>query len=132
MSRPRSAPVVFTFKVSRVYKGAVTRRQEIVTPGGGEGVCGGLGDGLRGPGPFLVFAHQSSNALYQLGPGQYGSSLCSGSRALADGEPALGGLPARGPSWPSRAGVVVGAKVLTAVVVVGVAIVRGRRRANAD
>jgi hypothetical protein len=31
-SRPRSAPVVYIFEVSRVYKGAVSQRQEIVTP----------------------------------------------------------------------------------------------------
>ena len=34
---PYRAPVVLTFKVSRVYKGAVGERQEIVTPGGGDG-----------------------------------------------------------------------------------------------
>jgi hypothetical protein len=132
MTRPGPAPVVFTFEVSRVYKGAVSERQEIVTPGGGEVGCGGFGFRLRGPGPFLVFADQSSNANYQLGLGQYGASLCSGSRALAEGEPALGGLAARAPSWPSAAGLVVGAKVLAVVVVAGVAIVRGRRRARAD
>ena len=33
-SRPFPAPVVYTFEVSRVYKGAVGQRQEIVTPGG--------------------------------------------------------------------------------------------------
>jgi hypothetical protein len=131
MRRPRRAPFVFTFKVSRVYKGVVSERQEIVTPGGAGGSCGGLGIGVRGPGPFLVFAYQSSNALYPLSLGQYGSSLCSGSRALADGEPALGGLPAYEPSWPPPAGLVVGVKVLAVVVVAGVAIVRGRRRAGA-
>jgi hypothetical protein len=130
-SRPRSAPVVFIFEVSRVYKGAVSQRQEIVTPGD-PGGCGGFGDGLRGPGPFLVFAHQGSNSLYQLGPGQYGSSMCSGSRSLAKGEPALGGLPARAPSWPSPAGLVVGVKVLAAMVVVRLPILRRRRGASAD
>jgi hypothetical protein len=157
-SRPFPAPVVFTFEVSRVYKGAVGQRQEIVTPGGGGAGCGGFGIGLRGAGPFLVFAHQSSNALYQVGPGQYGSSLCSGSRALADREPSLGGLPAREPRgqdrwpareprgqdrwpareprgqdrWPSTAGLVVGVGVLAAVVTAGVAILGVRRRASAD
>jgi hypothetical protein len=131
-SRPRSAPVVYIFEVSRVYKGAVSQRQEIVTPGGGAAGCGGIETGVRGPGPFLVFAHQGSNALYQLGLGQYGASLCSGSRSLAKGEPALGGLPARAPSWPSPAGLVAGVKVLAAVVVVGLAVLRGRRKASAD
>jgi hypothetical protein len=132
-SRSHLPPVVFIFEVSRVYKGAVSERQEIVTPGGGGAGCGGFGIGrLRGPGPFLVFAHQGSNSLYQLGPGQYGSSMCSGSRSLAKGEPALGGLPARAPSWPSPAGLVVGVKVLAAMVVVRLPILRRRRRASAD
>ena len=135
-SRPRPAPVVFTFEVSRVYKGAVGLRQEIVTPGGGGAGCGGFGIGLQGAGPFLVFAHQSSNALYEVGPSQYGSSLCSGSRALSDGEPALGGLPAREPSgqdrWPSTAGLTVGVGVLAAVAAVGLVVLRARRQASAD
>ena len=121
---------MYIFEVSRVYKGAVSKRQEILTPGGGGAGCGGFG--LRGPGPFLVFAHQGSNAQYQLGLGQYGSSRCSGSRSLAKGEPALGGLPASAPSWPSPAGLVVGVKILAVLVVAGVAIVKGRRRASAN
>jgi hypothetical protein len=131
-SRPRPAPVVFTFEVNRVYKGAVGERQEIVTPRGGGAGCGGFGIGLRGTGPFLVFAHQASNAMYQVGPGQYGSSLCSGSRALADGKPALGGLPAREPDrGPSTASLAVGVGVLAAVVAVGLAVLRARRQASA-
>jgi hypothetical protein len=148
-------PVVFTFEVSRVYKGAVSERQEIVTPGGGGGTCAGFGMGLRGTGPFLVFAHQLSSALY---PGhRYGASLCSGSRALADGAPKLGGLsarapakPASGPSTattlggfsaparakpargPSTASLMVGVGVLTTVVAVGLVVLRARRQARAD
>jgi hypothetical protein len=49
-SRPLLAPVVFAFEVSRVYKGAVSERQEIVTPGGGESGCGGSGLGSAGRG----------------------------------------------------------------------------------
>jgi hypothetical protein len=83
-----------------------------------------------------MFAHQGSNALYQLGPGQYGSSLCSGSRALADGEPALGGLLAREPSrsnnWPFAAGLTAGVGILAAVVAAGLAILRARRQAGAE
>jgi hypothetical protein len=135
-SGPRPAPVVVTFEVSRVYKGAVGPRQEILTPGGGGAGCGGFGIGLRGTGPFLVFAHQASNALYEVGPGRYGSSMCSGSRALADGEPNLGGLPAREPSaqdrWPSMAALTVGVGVLAAVGAVGLAVLRARRQARAD
>jgi hypothetical protein len=101
---PYAAPVVLTFKVSRVYKGAVGERQEIVTPGGGGAGCGGFGSGLRGTGPFLVFAFNSAGAMYRLGPGQYASSLCSGSRALADrGTPAPSEPPAPGtPGQPDN------------------------------
>lgn len=132
---PLPPPVVFTFEVSRVYKGAVGQRQEIVTPGGGDAGCGGFGIGLRGAGPFLVFADQASNAVYQIGPGQYGSSMCSGSRALTDRAPNLGGLPARElggqDHGPSGAGLAVGVGVLAAVVVAGLAVLRVRRRPNA-
>jgi hypothetical protein len=132
-SGPWPAPVVFTFEVSRVYKGAVGERQEIVTPGGGGAGCGGFGIGLRGRGPFLVFAHQASNAMYVVGPGRYGSSLCSGSRALADGEPTLGGLSAREPeSGSSTAILTVGAGVLAVAVAVGLAVLMARRQARAD
>ena len=93
------APVVLTFKVSRVVKGAVSERQEIVTPGGGSAGCGGVGIGLRGVGPFLVFAYDSAGDMYRLGPGQYASNLCSGSRALTDsGTSTPGGPPASGAS----------------------------------
>jgi hypothetical protein len=132
---PLPPPVVYTFKVSRVYKGAVGQRQEIVTPGGGGPGCGGFGIGLRGAGPFLVFADQASNALYQVGPGQYGSSMCSGSRALTDSAPNLGGLPAREPAGqdhgPSAAGLAAGVGVLAAVVAAGLAVLRVRRRPSA-
>jgi hypothetical protein len=94
---PYPAPVVLTFKVSRVYKGAVGQRQEIVTPGGGDGGCGGFGIGLRGTGPFMVFAFNSAGYMYRLGPGQYASNLCSGSRVLTDrGTPAPSEPPATG------------------------------------
>jgi hypothetical protein len=101
---PYPAPVVLTFKVSRVYKGAVGERQEIVTPGGGDGGCGGFGIGLRGTGPFRVYAFDSAGYMYRLEPGQYASNLCSGSRALADrGTPAPGGPPASAPGRPEIA-----------------------------
>jgi hypothetical protein len=97
---------VWTFQVSRVYKGAVRRRQEIITPPGAPGGsnCSGVG-GLRYPGtePLLVFASSSGGHRFRPQPGQYASNLCSGSRPLADGgEPATGGLSARQPSGPDR------------------------------
>jgi hypothetical protein len=80
--------------VSRVYKGMVSTRQEIVTPGGGGASCGLE---LGGPGPFLVYAFDYPGHIYRLAPGQYSSNLCSGSRLLANhGTPAPSGPPATG------------------------------------
>jgi hypothetical protein len=168
---PYPAPVVLTFKVSRVVKGAVGERQEIVTPGGGSAGCGGFGIGLRGTGPFLVFAFNSAGAMYRLGPGQYASNLCSGSRALADSgtpspseppapgtpgqpdnspsptraPPALADNPAAAPTGPpatgtsgrpvgspSMASLTIGLGLLAALVALGLAILRTRRRSSAD
>ena len=101
-------PVVLTFEVSRVYRGAVGKRQEIVIP---PAATGGVGDTCQsyvpaGPGPWLLFAspQSSDDRTLQLDPGQYVSGftgLCLGSRALADGgEPGRGGRPARAPRGP--------------------------------
>jgi hypothetical protein len=96
---PNPAPVVLTFEVSQVHKGAVGARQEVVTPGGGEASCGGFGIGLRSRGPFLVFAFNSAGDTYRLAPGQYASNLCSGSRALGgSGTSATSAPPATGAS----------------------------------
>jgi hypothetical protein len=137
-------PVVLTFEVSRVYKGAVGERPEIVIPPAAA-TNGGLCEFYvpAGPGPWLLVAHQSPDYdTFQLDRGQYLSSfstLCGGSRALADGgEPALGGPPARQPSgpdsWPFPARLVVGVGVLAAGVAagLGLATLRARRRASAD
>ena len=118
-----SSRVVWTFQVSRVYKGVVGERQEIVTsmePPAWAGIvnsCSALK--FQAPGPFLVFAYKPSPGLssrYPLDPGQYMSGSCSGSRPLAAGSgPALGGLVAREPSGtasspsPTRAGPPAGA-----------------------
>jgi hypothetical protein len=103
--RNDSTRSVWTFQVSRVYKGAVGQRQEIITPPGAPGGsnCSGVG-GLQHPGtkPLVVLAF-SSGRRYRPQPGQYASNMCSGSRPLADGgEPAAGGLSARQPSGPDR------------------------------
>jgi hypothetical protein len=128
------APVVLTFKVRQVYKGAVDTHQEIVTPGGGEAACGGFGSGLRGTGPFLVFAFNSAGAMYRLGPGQYASNLCSGSRALADGEQPAPGRPARPDNWPATTQLAIGIGVLAVGVAagLGLAALRARRRLSGD
>jgi hypothetical protein len=137
-------PVVLTFEVSPVYKGAVGKRQEIVIPPAAtrDGMCGFYVPAT--PGPWLLFADKlPDDNPYQLDPGQYlsgFSTVCSGgSRALADGgEPALGGPPAREPkgpdSWPFPASLVVGVGVLAAGVTagLGLATLRARRRASAD
>jgi hypothetical protein len=146
MVRREPDPVVLTFEVSRVYKGRVGKRQEIVIP---QAAAGGFGDTCgfyvpAGPGPWLLFASKSSgDSTLQLDPGQYVSGftrLCSGgSRALADGgEPGRGGRPTRAPrgpvSSPSSTSLVVGVGILAAGVGagLGLAILRARRRASAD
>ena len=101
-----SSRSVWTFQVSRVYKGGVGQRQEIVTPPGAPGGsnCSGVG-GLRHPGtePLVVFASSSTYSSYRLQPGQYASHMCSGSRPLADGgEPVRGELQSHAPGGPNR------------------------------
>jgi len=96
---PEPDPVVLTFEVSRVYKGAVGKRQEIVIPHPPVtdrrvfDTCQSYVPAT--PGPWLLFASPSSgDSTLQLDPGQYVSGftrLCLGSRALADG-----GAPGRG------------------------------------
>ena len=139
--RNDTSRTVWTFQVSWVYKGAVDERQEIVAPPGGPGGPNCSGVGLQHPGtaPFLVFAYGSAGDRYQLQAGQYASSMCSGSRPLADGgESDLAGLPARAPgrsdSAPSRARLAVGLGVLAAAVAAGLGwlTLRVRRRARAD
>jgi hypothetical protein len=153
-------PVVLTFEVTRVYKGAVGKRQEIVIP---PAATGGVGDTCQSyvpasPGPWLLFASKlSGDSTLQLDPGQYLSGftrLCLGSRALADGgKPGRGGAPgvavssppptrgrppAVAPSGPDNSPppttLVVGVGVLAAGVAtgLGLAILRARRRASAD
>jgi hypothetical protein len=127
--RNDTSRIVWTFQVSRVYKGAVGKRQEIVTPAGTD--CGGLGVG-RGTEPSLVFAYKPAGDRSRAEPGQYASSLCSGSRPLADGgAPVLGWPWAGEPGWPDSA---VGVGVLAAGVAagLGLAALRARRRASAD
>jgi hypothetical protein len=132
--RNDTSRTVWTFQVSRVYKGAVGQRQEIVAPPGGpDGAnCSGVGPRHPGTEPFLVFAYNSAGDMYRLEPGQYASNLCSGSRPLADGgEPDLAGLSA---SAPSPASLAVGLGVLAAAVAAGLGwfTLRARRRVGAD
>jgi hypothetical protein len=120
--RNDTSRTVWTYQVSRVYKGAVGKRQEIVTP---------LGGSDPGPGPFLVFAYKPAGDSFRLEPGQYVSGVCSGTRLLADGgAPVLGGPWAGEPGWPDS---LVGVGVLVAGVAagLGLAALRARRRASA-
>jgi hypothetical protein len=132
--RNDTSRTVWTFQVSRVYKGAVGERQEIVAPPGGPSGANCSGVGVRHPGtePFLVFASNSAGARYRLEPGQYTSNMCSGSRPLADGgDPDLGGLSAGEPGWPDSL-VGVGALAVVVAAGLGLAVLRARRRASAD
>jgi hypothetical protein len=114
---------VLTFEVGRVYKGPVGERPEIVSPE----PPSGCERRFPGPGPVVVFANKPSQDMsrrYQLEPGQY--VWGSGSRALADGgEPDLGGS---GELDQLVTAVTVG--VLAAVVMVGLATLKARRRAD--
>ena len=112
---PEPDPVVLTFEVTRVYKGAVGKRQEIVIchpPVADKRVIETCGSYVPAtPGPWLLFASQpSGDSMLQLDPGQYLSGFtrhCLGSRALADGgEPGRGGAPgvAVGSTSPTRGG----------------------------
>ena len=138
--RSDSSRAVLTFEVSRVYKGAVGNRQQIVTDPGEPGgpTCGGMA--VPSGEPFLVFAWQASPELsrrFQLNPGQYVSGWCSGSRPLAHG-----GAPALGPSaksatggperWSATTQLVVGVGVLAVGVAagLGLASLRARRPSN--
>jgi hypothetical protein len=83
-------PALRTFKVRRVYKGTVSRAQEVVSE------VSGASCGLELPrrGVFLVFAttrtHPSSPSPSPAA-GQLYAGLCGGTRALSDGvlEPGL-------------------------------------------
>jgi hypothetical protein len=130
---------VLTFEVDRVYKGAVSKRQEIVSRMSN----GSCRREFAGRGPFLIFAWRPSpdaSGPFQLESGQYRSdmNICNRSRALADGgEPDLGGLPAsassRSDSAPSPARLAVGLGVLVAAVAAGLGLFTLRaRRASAD
>lgn len=130
---------VLTFEVHRVYKGAVGKRQEIVSRMS-KGSCRRE---FAGRGPFLIFAWRPSpdaSGPFQLESGQYRSdmNICNRSRALADGgEPDLGGLPASAPSRsdsvPFPARLAVGLGVLVAAVAAGLGLFTLRAcRASAD
>lgn len=90
--RPISSldPAIWTFRVRAVYKGEVSRKQEVVS------AVSGASCGLEIPrrGTFLVFATtRSSNRLVpEPADGQLHASLCGGTRALRDRvlDPGLG------------------------------------------
>ena len=134
-----SDPAVLTFQVSRVYKGMVGERQEIVTAQSGAS----CGLELVGEGPFLVFGQLDSGGFgHAVDPGQYAANLCGGSRAIADGgEPGLGTLsapqPPGGPSGsepvppvdgpggsPSTASIALGVLLMAALAGAGLAVYR--------
>jgi hypothetical protein len=75
-------PATWVFSVDRVYKGAVTKRQEIVTAL--ESASCGLE--TTGPRRLLVFAvgRRKSGVGPAPARGQYAANSCGGTRALAD------------------------------------------------
>jgi hypothetical protein len=75
-------PATWVFSVDRVYKGAVTKRQEIVT------AVSGASCGLEttGQGRLLVFAVGVRKSGVSPAParGQYAANACGGTRPLAN------------------------------------------------
>lgn len=74
-------PERFVFEVDGVYLGDVFARQSVVTAR--DGASCGLE--ISGPGPFLVFARTPDTSTGEALEGELTSSLCSGTRTLADG-----------------------------------------------
>ena len=75
-------PERFVFDVDQVFKGEAQTRQSVVTAR--EGASCGLE--ISGPGPFVVFARPDDGITSGAVDGEAYSSLCSGTRPLADGE----------------------------------------------
>jgi hypothetical protein len=83
-----SAGVIYTFAVSRVYKGTVLASQQVHTARDGA-TCGVA---LAGTGPFLVFAQRPRNATATT---PLEMNLCGGTRPIAASE-----QPSFGPGTP--------------------------------
>lgn len=75
-------PERFVFDVHDVFKGEVMETQTVVTPRSGAS----CGLEISGPGPHLVFAYDDSQLTPGAGEHELHSHLCSGTRALADGD----------------------------------------------
>lgn len=76
-------PERFVFDVDEVFKGEAQARQSVVTAR--EGASCGLE--ISGPGPFVVFARLDDGGITSGAlDGEVYSSLCSGTRPLADRE----------------------------------------------
>ena len=72
-------PKRFVFDVDEVFKGDVFARQSIAD----FAVCALE---IRGPGPFVVFAHTKTDGIPSgAADGELYSDMCSGTRALANG-----------------------------------------------
>lgn len=80
---PRSdEPARWTFKARQVYKGKVSRTQEVVS----EYFGASCGLEIAKTGEFLVFGYTESIGLGPVpGPGQLQANLCGGTRSMSDG-----------------------------------------------
>lgn len=133
VQRNRARLRVFDFDVDTVYKGAVLRRQRVVTIGSGSS-CGAE---LRGNGPFLVFATRDRQQFDDAVPkGELFTGLCDGTREVADRaiafRAASGPFPGASPPLPEdpadAAWIAAGgaAALLTAVATITVVLRRRR------
>lgn len=76
--RSSTDPAVHVFAVETVFAGAVTERQEVVSPDSGAS----CGLELSGTGPYVVFGTRSAEPGVPLAEGQYEASLCGGTAPL--------------------------------------------------
>jgi hypothetical protein len=87
-------PAVWTFEVTRVYKGEVRRRQEVVS----HAQSSACGLDLQDSGPFVVFAYQDG-ADPTPGDGQLTTHRCSGTGPIrAEVRRTLARVPASNPT----------------------------------
>ena len=88
-------PVVWTFEVSKVFKGRVTSDQEIVSPRGGASCGLDLVEGDR----YYLFAWlDSSFPEVELGAGQFAADLCNGTRRVSQESLHVPGVRGHAPS----------------------------------
>jgi len=78
---PTDAPAVWTFKVQDVFKGKVTRKQQVLS----EALGASCGLEIPERGKILVFAYIDDFSDAYATRGQFNANLCGGTRELSAG-----------------------------------------------